>query len=421
MRKIIATTLCLVLVLGIFTACGGADAAVTVQSVAQILGYGSLGLHDSYAGIVEAGQTVDLEKDATMEVSEVLVKAGDEVTAGQVLFTYDTEELTLERDKAVLELEQSKSSVTTMQEQIAALEKEKQYASASAQLDYTLQIQALQLNVQETELNTSAKQKEIDRLNALLENTEVLSPVSGTVQSVNASGATDDYGNPLPFLSISEAGNFRIKGSINEQQISGIYEGMEITVHSRLDDSSWHGYISYIDYEHPENNIMEYYGAADMSGSSNYPFYIDLEDDSGLMLGQHVYFESYLPESGAEGLMLPAEYIVDGSYVWAAKKGKLERRKISVGSFDELTGTYEIIGGLSLEDYIAFPDKTCVEGAKTVVYDPTASAEGGDIPEGGYDEGYAGEGFYDEGYADEGFYDVPVEEEIVGEVMEGEG
>lgn len=416
MQKIIVSVLCLVLMLGIFTACGGSGATVTVQSVAQILGYGSLGLHESYAGVVEAGQTVDLEKDETMDVSEVLVKAGDEVTAGQVLFTYDTEELTLERDKAVLELEQFESSVATMQEQIAALEKEKQYASASAQLDYTLQIQALQLDVQETELNTTAKQKEIDRLNALLENTEVLSPVSGTVQSVNANGTTDDYGNPLPFLSISEAGNFRIKGSINEQQISGIYEGMEVTIHSRVDDSTWQGHIAYIDYEHPENNMMDYYEGGGMSGSSNYPFYIDLEDDSGLMLGQHVYFEAYLPDSGAEGLMLPAEYIVDGSFVWAAKKGKLERRKISVGSFDEMTGTYEITGGLSLDDYIAFPDKTCVEGAKTVVYDPTASNEGGNMPEGGYDEGYA-----DEGYVDEGFYEAPVEEEFVGEVMEGEG
>lgn len=406
MRKIIVSVLCLVLVLSLFTACNGSDVTVTVQSVAQILGYGSLGLYDSYAGIVEAGQTVDLEKDVTMDVSEVLVKAGDEVTAGQVLFTYDTEELTLERDKAVLELEQYNSSIETMKEQISALEAEKQYASASVQLDYTLQIQSLQLDVQETELNISSKQKEIDRLNALLENAEVVSPVNGTVQSVNTNGATDDYGNPLPFLSISEAGNFRIKGTINEQQISGIYEGMEVTVHSRVDDSSWHGVVSYIDYEHPENNGMDYYyEGTDMSASSNYPFYIDLDDDTGLMLGQHVYFEPYLPDSGSEALMLPAEYIVDGSYVWAAKKGKLERRKLSVGTFDEVNGTYEITGGLSLDDYIAFPDKTCVEGAKTVIYDPTAATEGG----------------YVDGDSGEGFYDVPVEEEVIVNVTEGEG
>lgn len=414
MRKTIVTILCLVLVLGSFTACKGSDVTVSVQSVASLTGYGSLGLYDSYAGIVEAGETVDIEKDATMEVSEVLVKAGEEVTEGQVLFTYDTEELTLERDKAVLEAEQDKSSVLTMQDQIAALEREKQYASASAQLDYTLQIQSLQLDIQETKLNESAKQKEIDRLNALLENTEVLSPVSGTVQSVNTNGATDDYGNPLPFLSISEAGNFRIKGSINEQQISGIYEGMEITVRSRVDESTWHGYVSSIDYEHPEINRMDYYDGSDLSASSGYPFYVALDDDSGLMLGQHVYFSPYVPENETVSLLLPEEYIVNGTYVWAAKKDRLEKRKISVGTYDEVNGTYEITGGLSLDDYIAFPDETCVEGAKTVIYDPSNQTDGAGgedfLPEGGYIE---------ENFADEVF-DAPFEEEYIGE-MEGEG
>lgn len=418
MRKIIAVILCLVLALGIFTACKGSDVTVSVQSVSSITGYGSVGLYDSYAGIVEAGETVDLNKDETMDVAEVLVKAGDEVTAGQVLFTYDTDELTLERDKAALELEQLKSSVTTKQEQITALEKEKQYASASAQLDYTLQIQALQLDISETELNSAAKQKEIDRLSALLENTEVTAPVSGTVQAVNLNGETDDYGNPKPFMSLSESGNFRIKGSINEQQIAGLYEGMEVTVHSRVDESTWHGTVSYIDFDHPESGNMDYYyyESSDMSASSNYPFYVELEDDTGLMLGQHVYFEPYIPDADTAGLPLPACYVADGSYVWAAKKGKLEKRKLTLGEYDEMTDTYAVTAGLSLDDYIAFPDETCVEGAKTVIYDPAAEGSedsGGEfLPEDNYIE---------ENFADGGFYDEPVEEEFIGEVMEGEG
>lgn len=400
MRKLLAAVLCGALIAGCLCACSGSDVTVSVQSVAEITGYGAVGLYDSYAGIVEAGETVDIEKDEKMEVSEILVKAGEDVTQGQTLFTYDTDEVSLERDKAALELEQFKSAIETKQEQITALEKEKQYASASAQLDYTLQIQELQIDIQQTQLNSDAKEKEIARYDELLLNTEVTAPVSGTVKSINLNGETDEFGNPKPFLSLIQSGSFRVKGTINEQQLNALSAGMEVTIRSRVDQSEWHGSVLQIDYEHPVNDDSGYYyyGVDEMTQSSKYPFYITLDDDTGLLIGQHVYIAPSQPDAQGEGIPLPACYLVDETYVWAEKKGELEKRKVTVGEYDEATDTYPVLGGLKPDDYIAFPSEDCTEGAKVSIYSASAQETEADfdpvMP--GFDGDFAGEEIWED-------------------------
>lgn len=119
----------------LFSGCSGGDQAqVAVQSVSMITGYGSMGMYDRYAGIVEAGETIDIQKSDSMEVDEILVKAGQDVKKGQTLFTYNTETAALELDKLELELEQLRNTVTTKNSQIQALEKERSSAAASDKL-----------------------------------------------------------------------------------------------------------------------------------------------------------------------------------------------------------------------------------------------------------------------------------------------
>ena len=46
-------------------------------------------------------------------------------------------------------------------------------------------------------------------------------------------------------------------------------------------------------------------------------------------------------------------------------KGTLEKRKVTLGDYDETMGQYEIKDGLSTDDYIAFPEDWFEEGTKT--------------------------------------------------------
>jgi HlyD family secretion protein len=76
-------------------------------------------------------------------------------------------------------------------------------------------------------------------------------------------------------------------------------------------------------------------------------------------------------------------YEEDGvsAYVWAEKGGRLEKRPVTLGEVDPMTGAVQILEGLSAEDYIAFPDETlCQVGAATtrkIAAEETQPAEGG--------------------------------------------
>ena len=44
------------------------------------------------------------------------------------------------------------------------------------------------------------------------------------------------------------------------------------------------------------------------------------------------------------------------AYVWAVNgRNKLEKRPVKLGEYDEAMGAYEILSGLTEDDYIAFP------------------------------------------------------------------
>ena len=122
-----------------------------------------------------------------------------------------------------------------------------------------------------------------------------------------------------------------------------------------------------------------------MTAASKYPFYVELDNTSGLILGQHVYMELETEEGESTGLSISSVFICydeDGStYVWAEKRGKLEKRSVELGEFNDMTGTQEILSGLSMDDYIAFPDaELCRDGAPTTHdqgVDESAEPEGG--------------------------------------------
>ncbi len=379
MRKKFCGFLAAALLIGtVFTGCGNASGTtIPVQSVSMLMGYGGVGMYDRYAGLVEAGETVDIEKSDSMEVGELLVKAGQDVQAGDVLFTYDTETISLDLEKMTLELEQLQTTIDTKNSQIKTLEKEKAQAASSDQLDYTLQIQELQIDVKETEYNLSAKQREIEHSQEVLDNATVTAPVSGTVSSINTGNSTDDWGNPLPYISILQAGEFRVKGIFNEQS-GAPQEGTPVIIRARTGDATWTGTITLIDWEHPQSSASDNYYYVDsssgdeMTTSSNYPFYITLDSDENLMLGQHVYIEPDLGQDEEQSFQLFASFIIDADsdpYVWVANKDdQLEKRSVTLGAYDEATDQYEVLDGLELTDYIAYPSEDCDEGISVEYY-----------------------------------------------------
>ncbi len=376
LAALVAIALSAALALG---GCSGSGETASVQSVAMICGIGSTANVERFAGVVETKTETKIEKDEAFSVSEILVSVGDVVEEGQILFVYDKEKTTLELEKAELELQLSKSTVEEKKANITQLEKERASAPAASKLGYTLQIQQLEVEITEAEYSIAAKEKELESQRAQLEDLEVKAPVSGAVQSINTSGQTDSNGNPLPFMVITEMGNYRVKGYVNEANRASLYEGMSVLIRSRVDGTVQKGTLQTIDVSNPTSsgNSSMYYGVSsdDTTTSSKYPFYVELTVSDGFILGQHVYIEpDYGQADNAEGvIMLPQYYILDADtnpWVWAeSKSGKLEKRSLTLGTYDELQGAYEVTAGLAAEDYIAYPSDDLKAGMACSEYD----------------------------------------------------
>lgn len=241
------------------------------------------------------------------------------------------------------------------------------------------------------------------------------------MKEINENGGTDSMGQPLPFMSILSSGQFRVKGTISELNLSSLSAGQAVVIHSRVDPQmSWTGMVDVIEMEptNDQNNNGYYIGDAGQR-SSRYNFYVTLDSLEGLILGQHVYIEPDLgPAAQREGIWLPASYIAHddlGSFVWAAgEDDKLEMRLITLGDYDGENDLYQIQSGLAMEDRIAYPSEELVEGGPVVDAGSTEGAAGeeGVLEDGSVDDGmmvddgfYAEDGSYEEyeGYAADGY------------------
>ena len=370
-------------------ACGQGANAVYVQSVRELNRFGGIAPGDRFPGMVVSENTTEINKDGDKSIEKLHVKEGQDVKEGEILFSYDTEQLQLALDKQKLEKEQLIATIENYKSQIADLEKAEKKAKGNNKLQYTVQIQSTQVDLKEAELNLQAKEKEVAQSESVLNNSDVKSPVTGRVTTISEKG-TDTYGNPLPYITIQQAGSYRIKGTLSELQRGGITEGSRMKICSRTDPNAyWMGTVTLVDYESPsqgnQNDMMMGGNTDTMTASSKYPFYVELDSIEGLLLGQHVYLEVDLGEKDAPaGPSVSGAFLCyneDGTtYVWAERSGKLEKRTVVTGEMNFMQNTVEILEGLTEDDYIAFPDpEICVEGAPTTRNEPAVDTAEGEV------------------------------------------
>lgn len=413
--------------------------AIYVDSVAILAGLGSgNGVIQRYAGVIEPQQTWEVKLENERSVEECYVKEGDEVKEGQKLFTYDTTDDEDKLAQAEIDLERCENDIETATSRKAQLEKEKKSASSDDQLSYTTQILSEETTIKMSEYEYKSKQLEIEQLKEKISDATVYSEISGIIKSINdpnsssSSSYMSDSTSDAAYITVLQVGDYRVKGTVNEQNIGQISEGMEMIVHSRVDESlTWHGIITEINRDKGETNTESsyYYSSSDSGNSStNYPYYVELDASDGLMLGQHVYMEPDLgQEDQKDGIWLDDYYFEigeDGSaYVWAASTSNhLEKRAVTLGEYDEELAAYEVLEGLGEDDYITVPYEELTEGLP-VIYneyslDSDYSMDGSDYDMYMDDEWYDDGEYYDEEYADGEDYVEGIDDEWYDDSVE---
>lgn len=354
---------------------GAADGGslVYVMPVAELSGNtAASGVSNRFIGKVEPQDTKEIQLDSSKTLKDIFVEEGQHVNVGDELFSYDVDAMELQLAQLQLDIQSTKNSIS---DNYAFIEEIQGQINRGEIDSYTgsLQIQQVRTTIKSSEYSLKAKDVEVNQLKRSMDEAVVTSDMAGIVTSINADGSYDMYGNQSAFMTIMAAGEYLVKGRINELNIYSIYEGMPVILRSRVDENvTWKGSVKSIATapSEDENNNYYYYGSDSSMQSSDYDFFVELSDATGLMLGQHLIIEPDLGQGGAkDGLFLSEWYIADvygdAPYVWLDKNGKLTKQPVVLGEYNADTFEYEIAEGITADDYIAFPEEGLSEGSKT--------------------------------------------------------
>lgn len=344
---------------------GNNSGNIYVQKVSTIIG--SSYTENRYSGVVESSETVDINQDGNKPITEMYVEVGQKVRKGDKLFSYDTTEASNSIAQKKLDIEAQNNEIAAQNNTIEDYKAE--LNKGGDKVEIQARINEASYAIRQAQNTIKATQTEIEQLNKQIENSTVLSAIDGIIKEVNKDGGTDESGNQKPLVSITQTTDFRVKGSISE--MGTISEGTSVIVRSRVnEDQIYKGTVTKVETDPQSNSNNNFNGADSSESASKYPFYVSLDNNKGLMLGQHVYIEADNGQSTKKkGIWLDASFIVSddngNSYVWVSERGKLKKRKVELGKTDEETFATKIKSGLSVDDYIAWADDSYSEGMKT--------------------------------------------------------
>ncbi len=349
---------------------------IFVQSVSDVCE--NQGSTNRYNGIVEEQEKSKIEFDTSRTLKSINVKEGDHVNEGDVLFVYDTDSIELEIEQLNLEVDKLNTELTNNNSQLSQLNKDMANASETDKLEYTSRIAQTQSDIAQGEYDIKTKQAEIKKKQSSITASSITTPISGTISSIadiksitNGTNVDSSGSNSNVYITVVKDGNLRVKGTISENNITEIKTDEKVTLVSRIDSTkTWSGVISSINTSSTASTDNSYYYSSGET-ASKYNFYVELDSADDLIIGQHLLIYSAETAQLKDGLWLNGGWICtddDGTYyVWTAAKGNssLSKTEITLGTYLEDLGVYEILSGITEDTYIAWPDSDCVIGAKT--------------------------------------------------------
>ena len=213
-------------------------------------------------------------------------------------------------------------------------------------------------------------QLNLNKIKAEVQDGAVYSDLDGVVKVVR--DATEAYNEGSAVVEVSGGGGYYVTGSIGEMDLQSVTLGQTVTINSWMTGANCEGEIIEIS-EYPTT-----FNTGWSNGNNNiswYPMKIFVSDDANLQEGDWVDI-SYQANAENQGNTWYLETMFirtenGKSYVMVrGEDGRLEQRFIQTGR--DLWGSYtEVRGGLTVDDYVAFPyGKDVAVGAKTVESTP---------------------------------------------------
>lgn len=221
--------------------------------------------------------------------------------------------------------------------------------------------------VKEQEVNLKVAKLKLDKKLAELGDGNVYAEFDGTVKAVR--NPDEAYNNSEAVVELSGGGGYYVTGTLSEMDLGSVQVGDSVSISSWMTGAACEGTIVSID-DYPTSNGNNW--GDGNSNVSYYPFKVFVTEDANLQPNDYVdiqYQKDTSAEESGSSLYLQSMFIrTDNgkSYVMArGKDGRLEQRWVQTGR--DLWGSYtQIRGGLTVDDYVAFPyGRDVVEGAHT--------------------------------------------------------
>lgn len=222
--------------------------------------------------------------------------------------------------------------------------------------------------VKEQEVNLKVAKLKLDKKLAELGDGNVYAEFDGTVKAVR--DPDEAYNNSEAVVELSGGGGYYVTGTLSEMDLGSVQVGDSVSISSWMTGAACEGTIVSID-DYPTSNGNNW--GDGNSNVSYYPFKVFVTEDANLQPNDYVdiqYQKDTSAEESGSSLYLQSMFIREDngkSYVMArGEDGRLEQRWVQTGR--DLWGSYtQIRGGLTIDDYVAFPyGRDVTEGAKTV-------------------------------------------------------
>lgn len=363
---------------------------IDVQLVAQLNWFGDQnGLTGSGNIISDGSQSVFLSKDNP--IGEVYVQKGQQVSIGDPLLSYDMTKAKIQLEIKKLEVEKIQFEQAIAQKEwkelleMKPLEQQNNVPPKEPEPDpdpesesesedpvktnpdltkpdttndgYTKEeLQKKQFEkkkqLQELDLKLRMSKLEIQSLTEAAADGIIKSQINGIVKSVQTEDSKNVETEPYIFLTQSEG--LYLYGTVSELQLENMKVGQMVSGNTWESGKSFSATIKEIE-------SFPVAGAGDMDNQavSYYGFKAYIEDTTDLKVGEGVEYVMVSDGmEGAEQITLPKAYVreLDGQY-YVFKEGKdhrIHKQIVEIGKV--VYGTaYEIIDGITADDYIAFP------------------------------------------------------------------
>lgn len=209
-------------------------------------------------------------------------------------------------------------------------------------------IRGYQLDLKEADLNIRSIEK-------TLENQTVKSTLNGVVKLVSDPENTSGQD---PLVQVVSSEGLYIQGTLPENQLEQMQTGQILSGYCYDNGVSFTAQVKEIS-PYPQDNGGD-------PRNSQYPFTAYIEDAQGLSNNSYaeLTFENMNTESGAITLEKAFVRSEEGQYyvMKEDEKGKLTKQPVQIARI--VNGAYELAGGLTYEDKIAFPyGRQVTEGA----------------------------------------------------------